>query len=280
MSQGEFYAGRPVISARGFFGGGEAEMCCSWLTVCRSPMPRPGSLTGRRSLRHRSVASRRRAVLEPRCMAIRRSPACCRYFHEPIRRHSRECLAGSFGTAIADGNVRTSVQTDSSGGVRGHQTDERFCFSRGGARRHWQRVADGKTRSVVWRWNGGAEDRYRDDPGANLLQAVRADRIVSDPVYRFDDALRRRLDTSAHVSILEIAGRGHCARMPISRRDTAVRTILLAPNVPDRQQRMTQTTGVGGSAEAGASLGARGPALQFGSDLRRDNVGTVLSRQR
>ena len=56
--------------------------------------------------------------------------------------------------------------------------------------------ADGKARSVVWRWNGGAEDRYRDDPGANLLQAVRADPTTSDPVYRFGNALRRRLTRS------------------------------------------------------------------------------------
>ncbi len=60
-----------------------------------------------------------------------------------------------------------------------------------------------------------------------------------------------------------------------SRRDNAIRTILLVPNVADRQQRITSATGGGGSGDARASLGSHGPVVQFGADLRRDSVGTT-----
>src|SRR5205823_14063242 len=89
--------------------------------------------------------------------------------------------------------------------------------------------ADGKGRWVVWRWNGGAEDRYRDDPGANLLQAVRADPTTSDSVYRFDNALRRQLDTSFQVEHPGNRRTWALRAYADSRRDNAVRTILLAP---------------------------------------------------
>jgi len=55
-----------------------------------------------------------------------------------------------------------------------------------------------------------------------------------------------------------------------------VRTILLAPNVPDRRRRSITSNGIGGTAQVGSTFGGRNRGtIQVGVDLARDRLTTA-----
>ncbi len=148
VSQSEFYAGRPVVSARGFFGGGEAEYVLllvdgvpiadaetgliDWSAVPSSSIGRVEAARGPgASMYGDSAVAGVLQVLTNRSDGLRAN-----------------ATAGSFGTAIADGTYgRRFTQTGIT--VSAVTRHKRFCVACGGARRHRKRI--GRRQGAVGR---------------------------------------------------------------------------------------------------------------------------------
>ena len=276
VAQGEFYAGRPVLSARGFFGGGEADYVR--LLVDGVPVTDAES-----ELIDWSVVT----ASSIRTVEAMRGPGASMYGDSAVggvlqvlTNRSLGTYAnisgGSFGTYLADGSIgrrfgRTGVDVSAAARrTRGFSQHSAARELVGGA------SVDGHVGASVWRWTGSANSRRREDPGASPLPTVRLDPTISDPAYRFDDTHRHGLAAS-FVLQRSGANRTGLARVYANTRDdAAVRTILLAPSVPDRRRRSITSNGIGGTAQVGSTFGARDRAtVQFGVDLARDRLTTA-----
>ena len=276
VAQGEFYAGRAVVSARGFFGGGEADYVR--LLVDGVPIADAESELIDWSM---VTASSIRSV------EAMRGPGASMYGDSAVggvlqvlTNRSLGTYAnisgGSFGTYVADGSTGRrfgSTGFDVSAAVRRTRGFSQHSAARelvgGGS-------VDGNVGASVWRWTASANSRRREDPGASPLSMVRLDPTFSDPVYRFDETHRHGLATSF---VLQRSGADRTGLVRVyanTRDDAAIRTILLAPSVPDRRRRSITSNGIGGTAQAGSTFGGRNRGtVQVGVDLARDRLTTA-----
>src|SRR5262245_47986148 len=263
VAQGECHAGRPVLSARGFVGGGEAD----YVLLLVDGVPVTDAESGLIDWPAVTASS-------IRTVEAMRGPGASMYGDSAMggvlqvltnrgQGAYANMSAGSFGTYLADGSsgrrigrggFDVSAAARRTGGSPGPSAAVELI---GGA------SVDGHMGAATWRWTGSGHNRRREDPGASSLQTVRSDPTLSDPVYRFDDAQRHGFATSF---VLQRVGndRTGLARVYASTRDdTAVRTILLAPGLPDRRQRAITSNGIGGTAQGGSTFGTRA-TLQVG----------------
>jgi len=276
VSQAEFYAGRPVLSARGFFGGGEADYVR--LLVDGVPVSDAES-----ELIDWSVVT----ASSIRTVEAMRGPGASMYGDSAVGGVVQVLTnrglgtyatvsGGSFGTYLADASsgrrfgrigVDVSAAARRTAGVSQRSAARELV---GGA------SLDGRVGASIWRWSGSANGRRREDPGASPLPTLRLDPTFSDPTYRFDDTHRHGVATSF---VLQRSGGNHTGLVRVhanTRDDAAVRTILLAPSVPDRRRRSITSNGIGGTAQVGSTIGAAdGGTVQFGVDLARDRLTTA-----
>src|SRR5262245_35077990 len=276
VAQAEFHAGRPVLSARGFFGGGEAD----YVLLLVDGVPVTDAESGLIDWAAVTASS-------IRSVEASRGPGASMYGDSAVGGVLQVLTDRSPGVRanIAGGSYRTFV-ADASAGRR----FSRFGVDGSGAARRTNGfsdhasareligsvAADGLAPGVTWRLTGSANARRRDEPGASPLEIARVDPGFTDPVYRFDDA-RRHGFASSFVLQKPGARRTGLVRVFASTRDdAAIRTVLLAPGLPDRRQRVITSVVVGGTAQAGTVLGdgSRG-TLQAGVDLARDRVTTA-----
>jgi len=275
VAQAEFHAGRPVLSSRGFFGGGEAD----YVLLLVDGVPVTDAESGLIDWSAVTAAS-------IRTVEASRGPGASMYGDSAVGGVLQVLTDRNPGVRanVTAGSYRTLV-ADSSGGRR----FSRFGFDASGAARRTSGfsdhasareligslAADGLAAGVTWRWTGSANNRRREEPGASPLETARADPGFADPTYRFDEARRHGFASSF---VLQKPGdrRTGLVRVFASTRDeTSIRTILLAPGLPDRRQRGITTLVVGATAQGGATIGARGRVrTQFGVDLTRDRLTT------
>jgi outer membrane cobalamin receptor len=276
VAQGEFHAGRPVLSARGFFGGGEAD----YVLLLVDGVPVTDAESGLIDWPVVTASS-------IRTVEAMRGPGASMYGDSAVggvlqvltnrgQGTYANMSAGSFGTYLADGS---SGRRFGRGGFDVSAAARRTRgFSQHSAARELIGGAsvDGHVGASTWRWTGSGNNRRREDPGASPLQTVRSDLTLSDSVYRFDDSQRHGFATSFVLQRVGGERTGLVRVYASTRDDAAVRTILLAPGLPDRRQRTITSNGIGGTAQGGSTFGARGRAtVQVGLDLARDQLTTA-----
>jgi hypothetical protein len=127
-----------------------------------------------------------------------------------------------------------------------------------------------------WTMRAQASDRSRQDPGARTLAELENDPFGSAFDFRFDDVDRHAglasVQFGRRIGAIDLQARGNVS----GRSEDGVRTVLLAPSVPDRWNRLIDTTSVGGSADLSATPEFRGHRhdIRFGAELSRDRVDT------
>jgi len=282
VQQSALYAGRPVVSARGFFGGGEAEYVV--LLVDGVPVADAESGLIDWSVIPASAIARVEAA---------RGPGASLYGDAAIggviQVLTTDALAdrgvltvsgGSLRTFTADGTSRwrarsvaalVSGAAQRTSGLSSHSSATEFTL--GGA-------MNGTLRRLSWRWTANALHREQEDPGP-LTSAQRAAGVSSDPAYRFDVRNRRSVATAFAV---QSGGAGWRQQSRVSvdtRKEDDIRTILLAPGVADTRARDLSTAGIGATVEVERTLkAATGSMLRFGVDLTRQHLDTAYRNAR
>jgi iron complex outermembrane receptor protein len=279
VAQSQFFAGRPVVSARGFFGGGEAEYIL--LLVDGQPAADVESGLIDWSLVPTSSVRRIEAF---------RGPGASMYGDSAIggviqiltdRSASGGRLTatgGSFGSFTADssyGRRSRGVGFNVSGAAR--RTGGAFDHS-DGRQLVGAGAADGEIHGFLWRWSAGGENRRRNDPGALTTAALELDPSASDPLFRFDNAERRNVSTAFTIRNASLSWKPQARVYASSRNEDMIRTILLAPGLADTRARALSSSVIGGSVEGEhAFAGARPPVIRFGVDLAREHLDTSYS---
>ena len=269
--------GLPIVSSRGFFGGGEAEY--TLLLVDGVPVGDPESgLADWRRVRAADVE--RVEVLHGPGSSVYGDTALAGVVQVFTRASgldgTREMTAvgGSFGSVGLDGvyrsvgrGLRTGVSASASrsDGFRAHSgVDEGAAdvtLGHEGPRR-WNVVVSGSSRD-------------RDDPGP-LVLGPRVDRARSDALFRFDHDGTRRGRAALSFSGDADREAWRVLAYGTTRETRAVRTLLLAPGLGDRAARDLSTDSLGGSAEGEwrRPLGGGEARLRTGAEAAREWLDT------
>jgi len=270
----------PIMTSRGFFGGGEAE----YVQLRIDGVPVQDVETG-------VVDWRRIRAADIERIEALRGPASSLYGDTALggviqvftksgvaagRAASVSASGGSFGTAATDlsyGFGKDSFEGRASGtyfhtgGYRDHNSEERgiLGFTTSGA------LAGGK-----WSVDASGSRDLREDPGALERDLFERDDTFSDPVYRYDhtDTDRARLaltfqkETGAvPFQVTLFTGARHA---------DILRTLLEAPEISNRTLRDLHASASGGSAEGQKSfeLFGRAGVVRLGTELAHETLHT------
>jgi len=269
----------PMLTARGFFGGGDAE----YVQVRVDGVPVGDANSG--IVDWRALPAERIERIE----AVR-GTASPLYGDTSLagviqvftrddegKGATASASAGSFGSAAASANARAAAgdfdlsaegQASRTDGFRAHaaENDEGFAVE---ARR-----PDGD-RTWTFRIAGTGKDR--DDPGQLPVDAARTDPRASDPLFRFDHENTDRLRGSLSF---DRQGGGVPFRALVYgtlRRTDLVRTLLVAPSLGETAAQALDSNGAGavldGRWTAPPALGAI--RLRGGAEWSRDGIDSV-----
>jgi outer membrane receptor protein involved in Fe transport len=275
------FGGAPMVSARGFFGGGEAEYVqllvdgvpvadvesglADWRRIRAADVERIEALRGPASSLYGDTALG--GLIQ---VFTRRSPT-----GSPGGRFS--VSAGSFGTAGADLTARFAGAAATIGAATvASRTD--------GFREHAKREEAGADASVELPAGPGsftlalsASNRDREEPGPRTREELSTDRFGSDPLFRFDlDETRRGRASMAYRS----SGKSLPFRALLygSLRDTDItRTVLIIPSEGDRIFRSIESKAIGGSLEGEKTFaaGKREVRALAGMDFARESISST-----
>jgi len=275
VQQPALHGGRPVVSARGFFGGGEAEYVALLLDGIRVSDAESGLIDW--STAPASALTKIEAA---------RGPGASLY---------GDAAVGGVIQVLTDSPTTGEVVTLSGGTLGTFSIDGTWRWRRNavggfvsGAARHSRGISEhsntselalgsafsGVVKALSWRWTANVLGRDQEDPGV-LTPAQRDRGVTLEPLFRFDDRNRRTLLTA--VSTRSAIGGWHQqSRLSINRRDEdGIRTILLAPGLGDTRSRDLATSGVAGTVELERALGATpNSALRIGVDVERQHLDT------
>jgi len=277
IARSRFDAGRPVVSTRGFFGGGEAE----YIVLLVDGLPVADAESGLVDWGTVPTSSIRRieAVRGPGASFYGDSAVggVVQIFTDRSARGGQlNASRGTFGTLTADGTwggQAGSLLYGVSGAARG--TGGAYDHS---AARHYTGAGrlEGEAGGLSWRWTADGGWRRRDDPGSLSRDAFRRDPYASDPVFRFDEVERRDLSTALTLRHQSPAWLPQ-ARISFAARDEdLMRTILLVPGLGDRRARALGTAAVRASLDGEHGFGsARAVVLRFGADASRERLDTT-----
>ena len=271
---GEGYGLTPMVQARGFFGGGEAE----YLQLLVDGVPVGDAESGLADWRGiRSAGIDRIEVLRGPGSALYGDTALGGVVQVFTRGSGATAVrevgfsAGRFGSLSADGAWRGAIRGLRAGGhASGAHT--------GGFRAHSAADEGGADASVA---SAGAvprvaltlsaSSRRREDPGPLDRVQLRDDRFSSDALFRFD-----REETRRGRASLTLRGGGAATRYRAlvhgAVRDTRfLRTLLVAAGFGDRAFRDVDTRALGLTLEGERSVGTALRA-RAGADLARDRA--------
>ena len=264
----------PMLTARGFFGGGDAEYVqvrvdgvpvgdadsgiVDWRAIPADRIERIEAVRGVASPLYGDTALA--GVVEVFTRA-----------GEGERGASASLSAGSYGSAGADGAVRFSAgDVGISAAARGARTD--------GFRTHSAERDDGfaveaatPAADRTWTLRIAGTSKDRDDPGQLPLDAALSDPRASDPLFRFDRESTDRLRGS--LTYAQSAGPVPFRALLYGtlRRTDLVRTLLLAPGLADTAAERLETN-TGGAILDGSWTAPGGIRLRGGAEWSRDAV--------
>jgi len=262
-------SGLPMITSRGFFGGGEVE----YVKLLVDGVPVGDAESG-------NVDWQRFRAIDIDRIEVLHGPGSALYGDTALGgvievfttgdRSNASLSTGSFGAHEVggryEGEIANGLRLDATGDDwtidgyrRNADADERH------ARVALDRLAE------RWRWRAGAEAsrEHRTQPGPLTSAQIAADREQSDPLFRFDGerTTRDRIDTSLDTFS---ATPLHATLYGIRRTDDNLRTLLLAPGFGTSAFRALTTNAGGGTFEASREW-ARG-IVRAGADLERANL--------
>ena len=265
-----------MASARGFFGGGEAEYLQLRVDGMALADPESG-LADWRGVR--ALAVERVEALRGPASPVYGDTALAGVVEVVTRRRATNgelgaaaFAAGSFESRSADlvtwlGGESAALRLLASGaeadGWREHAVNDE---------RGVEIAADLPAGERIWRLDLGGTRRDREEPGPIGEELLAADPRSSDPRFRFDRDRSRRSRASLRLeSGGELAWR---AALSGNRREgEAVRTLLLAPEFADRQRRDTATEVLALGLDSDLGLDDDGQ-LHFGLDAARERMRT------
>ena len=273
VQQSGFHAGRPVVSARGFFGGGEAEYVALLVDGIRVADAESGLVEW--STMAGSATTRIEAARGPGASLYGDAAigGVIQVFTDsPSTGEVVTVSGGSLATFSADGTWRWKTDTVTglvsgagrrTNGISDHSDASEATFGS---------AINGTLRALSWRWTAGVVGRDQEDPGVLTIEQ-RESGVTFDPLFGDDERQRRSVSTAFSIRGAGATWR-HQSRVSLERRDEdGIRTILLAPGVGDTRSRDLATGGVGGSVEIERSLGATpNSALRIGVDLERQHL--------
>ncbi len=277
FQQAQPYSVRPIVSARGFFGGGEAE----YVLLLVDGVPVADAESGLIDWSLVPISSVRR-------IEALRGPGASMYgdsaiggviqilTDRPANGGALTIGGGSFATFTADGfyGRRSSslgfvvkgaaLGTD---GASAHSAGKHFVVSGS---------VDGQTHGALWSLTVTGNDRGRDDSGALSADALLRDPFGSDSLFRFDRLDRRSLSTAFALSGVGERWQHRARVHTTARSEDLVRTILLAPGLGDRGARALSTSALGGSGESERVISGtkRSATVRFGLDVSREHLDT------
>jgi outer membrane receptor protein involved in Fe transport len=267
----------PMVSARGFFGGGEAEYVhllvdgvpladvesglADWRRVRASDVERVEALRGPASAVYGDTA------LGGVVQVFRRTAG-------PGRLREAAASFGSFGSWSAEGALRGGGARRV--GLSGFGSRTTGFRARSGSR---DGGADLTVDGGPWSLVVSGSRRDREDPGPLGRAAASEDPSASDPLFRFDHE-----DTSRGHAAIRF--RREQARTPLHvtlhgsvRAVDQIRTLLLAAGLGDRAHRDVSSATVGGRVDVERTLPLRGRhhRIRAGLEASRDRVDTAYS---
>ena len=268
----------PIVSSRGFFGGGEAE----YVRVLVDGVPVGDAESGLAEWRTIQAAHIER-------IEALRGPGSSLYGDTSlggvvqvftVRRGGwLDTSAGTFRSAQVGGGATAQVrglQAFVSGGAS--RTDG-FRSHSGGDSQVVRAGIEGAPTGHVWRVQVTGERTDRDTPGPRSATQLASDRFGSDAAFRFDfnRTARGRIAAIYRHAGSRMSGE---ATAHGSRRTTdRVGTIFLAPNFPDRAFNAMRTWSGGGSGNLMWSdvFGLRRSQLLIGTDIDHDDLQTAYA---
>ncbi len=276
IARPQAHMGRPVVTARGFFGGGEAE----YILLLVDGVPVADVESGLIDWSVLPLSSIRR-------IEAFRGPGASLYGDSAVggviqiltdqasSGGKMTAMGGSFNTFSGDGSYGHRLKAfgfDVSGAAR--RTDGGLDHSNG------QQVvgtgsADGRLREFSWRWLATADNRDTEDPGVLTRDQLAMDPLGSDPLFQFDTLNRRSFSTALTLRHNTPSWRPHARFYARMRDEDLIRAILLAPGLGDRRARALSSGAVGGSFEGEHEVSAKhSSVVRFGVDLSRERLDT------
>lgn len=264
------FAGAPIVSTRGFFGGGEVET----IRLLIDGAPRADLESGLADWQSIPASEVERIeMLRGPGSSVYGDAAMGGVIHVFLADPSRGGSI-SLSTASHDSHAASLSHASRAGGFElrlGGSFDRTDGFRRHGGTEH-RRFELQLDRNVSFgRWNLHLESdqRDRDEPGALSRAQLERDRRQSDPLHRFD---RSEADRVRAVFELQHDSGLRAVVWGESRDAEILRTIPLAPGLGDRAFRRLD------SEQAGLSLdheGALGPhRLHLGLETARGSLDT------
>jgi outer membrane cobalamin receptor len=275
VARGPFSSGRPVVSARGFFGGGEAEYVTLLVDGVRIGNVESGLVDW--SAVATSSIRKIEALRGPGASLYGDSAigGVIQVFRDRPNGARLTTTAGSFGTVTTDATWGTRASSTAvvfsaaarrSGGAFGHAAANQITG---------EGSADGAFRGFGWRWTGGGRRHERDDPGALSRDVFLREPRSSDPLFRLDTRAERHLSTAFVLRHAMSAWRPVMRVYFEDRVEDGVRTVLLAPALGDRQARGVSTRAAGGTLEGEHVLAMPRPVtLRVGFEGARERLDT------
>jgi len=265
-------SGLPMITSRGFFGGGEVE----YVKLLVDGVPAGDAESGNVDWqRFRAADIERIEVVHGPGSALYGDTALggvIQLFTSQAFEESGvlRAASGSFGAAELDASYRTplpnGMRLDAAAGT--WRTDG-FREHAGADGQHGRVAFDHLGDRSRWRVDAAADAQERQQPGALTRDAVAADREPSDALFRFDGQTTSRMRIGAAFDSF--------GAMPLratlygSRRDDDnLRTLLLAPGFGTSAFRELTTNVAGGTFEI-ARESSRG-VVRAGADVERASL--------
>jgi outer membrane cobalamin receptor len=265
-------SGIPMITSRGFFGGGEVEYVklmidgvpvgdpesgnVDWQRFRAADIDRVEMLHGPGSALYGDTALG--GVIQVFTRAAANPDETRADVHAGGGSFAGRDLSAHYSGGLSQGlRFGAAAGTWSTGGFRDHaNTDERML------QLSLERLGD-TSRATL---GGFADSETRHQPGALTLPEIAADRTQSESVYRFDheSASRRRIDgTFESYGAVPL----RASVYGVTRDDDNLRTILLAPGFGTSAFRSLSTKAGGGSLEASREW--KSVTLRAGTDYER-----------
>jgi outer membrane receptor protein involved in Fe transport len=272
--------GAPIVSSRGFFGGGEAE----YVQLLVDGVPVSDVESGLADWRRLRVADIERVeALRGPASALYGDTALGGLIHVFTRRGPAgkpggtiSASGGSFGSAGADVSARGPAGTATIGAAASISGSEGF-------RDHARTDEGGADASIDFAGAGGrwtlalsGSKREREEPGPRTAEDLESDPNGSDPLFRFDREDSRR--GRAALSFRRDGSVPLRATLHASARESeATRTLLVAAGVGDRIFRSVETGALGGSFDAERSfpVAGQGARVSAGLDFARESLDTL-----
>jgi outer membrane cobalamin receptor len=271
-------AGAPLLSSRGFFGGGEAE----YVRVLINGVPVGDAESGLAEWRTVSAADIDR-------IEVLRGPGSSLYGDTSLGGVVQIFTAAREPWVQGSGGTSRFGRLDAaaSPAFRGVSTAVSGSLLRtGGFRTHSAQRLEAARASIQdggaphgWRLAFSADRTRRDEPGALSESALATERSGSSSAFRFDTSNTRRGRVAGAyrklTSLASAEARAHVA----GRRADRLRTVLLAPDVPDRslQALRTWTVAASGDVELPTALGIPRSRIRLGVDTSHDRLRTVYA---